>query len=97
MLALDPEKKGAYEKCWQIPLSYTTTKNLKFDEISPSIWSVCDESVEFPTGDLDPDDWVLVNLELNGKEKVKNDSILFYNNYRYIQYKVRYSAVLTGL
>lgn len=70
------------EKCWWVPLSYTTAKELNFNDTSAKEWLECKESMTSGTcdkitktlaGQPGADEWVLYNIDISGLYKVQYD------------------------
>lgn len=65
-LAADAKKDaGTEDPCWWIPLSYTTSKEWKFDDTRPKMWLTCDGPITFES-DLTENDWILFNIKIAG-------------------------------
>lgn len=68
------------DHCWWVPLSYTSTEELDFNNTQPESWLKCksnDKNVALPETleDLpDETEWVVFNIEMSGLYKVKYDT-----------------------
>lgn len=51
---------------WWIPISYTTSQKLNFDDTKPSSWIRKTPSMVINDSDLSPEDWTLVNIQQTG-------------------------------
>ncbi len=62
------DEKTEAEKCqcWWVPLSYTTSAELKFDDTKPKRWLTGEGPVTF-TSDLGDEQWLLFNIKAAGK------------------------------
>ncbi|XP_061389995.1 aminopeptidase N-like [Musca vetustissima] len=65
------------KKCWWVPLSYTTPKELDFENTTPKVWMECDESGRSVPLKLEnvagPQEWIIFNLQLSGVYRVMYD------------------------
>lgn len=65
------------DRCWWIPLSYTSEKQLDFNNTQAKSWLSCsDQNVSIPEtlNDLPNEmEWVLFNIEMSGLYRVKYD------------------------
>lgn len=67
------------EHCWWVPLSYTSTEELDFNNTQPESWLKCkcsDKNIAIPETleDLpDETEWVVFNIEMSGLYKVMYD------------------------
>ncbi|XP_030369807.1 aminopeptidase N-like [Scaptodrosophila lebanonensis] len=64
------------DDCWWIPLSYTTSAELNFENTIPKHWFQCDGSkrrtMEVKT-EATENDWILFNLQMTGFYKINYD------------------------
>lgn len=67
-----------YDKCWWVPLSYTTSSEMDFSTTTPKNWLECDRN----TGSSVPikldnvvgeNDWIIFNIQLSGVYRVMYD------------------------
>lgn len=52
---------------WWIPISYTTSNRLNFDDTKPSSWIRKMPNLVVNDSDIAPEDWILVNIQQTGK------------------------------
>uniref|UniRef100_A0A1L8E2W2 Aminopeptidase n=1 Tax=Nyssomyia neivai TaxID=330878 RepID=A0A1L8E2W2_9DIPT len=58
---------------WWIPITYTTSKELNFTNTAPSHWMRGERSVRVEGVNLDPADWLIVNVQQSGYYRVNYD------------------------
>ena len=51
---------------WWIPISYTTSSKLNFNQTAPALWINKTRSLNVQSEDFQPKDWVLVNIQQTG-------------------------------
>lgn len=61
-----PEKNNE-NPLWWVPLSYTTSKALNFNATQPVNWIRKTEKLAIKNIDIEPDEWLLVNIQQTGK------------------------------
>lgn len=67
---LNPQEKE--DSCWWVPISYTTQKELDFNETKPKLWLSCKENGEL--FDVGPkEDWIILNVRAAGLYRVNYD------------------------
>uniref|UniRef100_A0A1A9WJU5 Aminopeptidase N n=1 Tax=Glossina brevipalpis TaxID=37001 RepID=A0A1A9WJU5_9MUSC len=65
------------QKCWWIPLTYTTASKMDFSTSTPSEWLQCNQfnqQVQLTMEDVAaPNEWILFNIQLSGLYRVMYD------------------------
>ncbi|XP_050080101.1 aminopeptidase N-like [Anopheles maculipalpis] len=81
-----PAEQNVTDYCWWIPLTYTTAKELDFNDTLPKGWMEChnasgnEKQVKIMDDLPDSEHWVIFNIQLAGLYKVRYDKA----NYRLI-------------
>lgn len=52
---------------WWIPISYTTSRRLNFNDTKPSSWIRKTPNLLVNDSDIAPEDWILVNVQQTGE------------------------------
>lgn len=60
-------EKPQEKPLWWIPLSYTTSRKLDFNATQPATWMRKTEKLSVSSIDIEPDEWLLVNIQQTGK------------------------------
>lgn len=58
------------EPLWWIPLTYTTEKELNFNNTKPSQWMRATKEITLSNLDLGPNQWIIFNLQETGKRYI---------------------------
>ncbi|XP_011701751.1 PREDICTED: aminopeptidase N-like isoform X2 [Wasmannia auropunctata] len=66
---------------WWIPVTFATQSNPDFSNTVPSFWLRPDQNISFT---IDPNDWIILNLQQTGYYRVKYDSMNWYNIIQYL-------------
>lgn len=76
-LSANNQSRDDIDVCWWIPLTFTTVKNMNFNNTMPTNWLECDssgKSVPLIIENMPADnDWILFNINLSGLYKVQYD------------------------
>lgn len=78
---------------WWIPISYTTAKDLNFEDTKPSLWIRKTPSLTMDVDELSPSDWILVNIQQTGYYRVNYDRHNWKLLSAYLQDKNTYSKI----
>lgn len=58
------------ESLWWVPISYTMSNELDFNDTKPDEWIRGTEQIELPLTNLTDIDWILVNIQSTGKYRI---------------------------
>ncbi|XP_014280242.1 aminopeptidase N isoform X2 [Halyomorpha halys] len=61
------------DTCWWIPITYTTQDKLDFKDNSPKLWMNCANRDTVELTKLDPNSWLLLNIDIGGLYRVQYD------------------------
>ncbi|XP_032687651.1 aminopeptidase N [Odontomachus brunneus] len=61
------------EPLWWIPITYTTEKQLNFNNTQPSKWMNAERSITMKDLDVSPSQWILLNVQETGYYRVNYD------------------------
>ncbi|XP_073838653.1 aminopeptidase N-like [Musca autumnalis] len=68
-----------YQKCWWVPLGFTISSELNFNNTSPRIWLECDEANKMLPLEVcnvtKTHEWIIFNIQLSGIYRVMYDPI----------------------
>ncbi|KAK7584258.1 hypothetical protein V9T40_005221 [Parthenolecanium corni] len=64
-LSVDSSGNEASNLCYNIPISYTTSKNPNFEDTKPKYWLTCEGNLIIPA-DIDESQWLLLNIQIAG-------------------------------
>ncbi|KAK7584256.1 hypothetical protein V9T40_005219 [Parthenolecanium corni] len=64
-LSMDSSGNEASNLCYNIPISYTTSKNPNFEDSKPKYWLTCEGNLIIPA-DIDESQWLLLNIQIAG-------------------------------
>lgn len=54
------------KSCWLIPLTWTTSKELNFDDTYAKDWLNCDNN-NYTIDSIFYDEWIIFNIQITGK------------------------------
>ncbi|CRL02760.1 CLUMA_CG015821, isoform A [Clunio marinus] len=73
-ITMTQTRYGGGNEIYTIPISYTTKSNPNFDDMTPKLW-MSENTAAIP--DFPTNDWIIVNLGLNGYYRVNYDASLW--------------------
>lgn len=73
------------EPLWWIPITYTTEKQLNFNNTQPSKWMNAERSITMDDLDASPSQWILLNVQETGNYIAAKYSRLRYSYFPVVE------------